>query len=407
MGNKSYSMTERLYQETTAWGETSSDGHFENFIRNYYRVAVDNPKFRNAIVSHSNATNPMTVDSRNVDYIKGTLTVKMIDPNNSSFGKTMTTHRLQNYVVSAGLPSSAFVSSVANKALVGIYKKARVNMQSGFSGPTFLVELRELVSTIRNPFSTFRKQTQRLIAKRVKNKRPTKNFVSDSWLEWTYGVAPSIRDIAEISTLLNDKLSKASEGHRLSFRYTDTYYGQANDSFFPTGTTCNVITTRRGSYGAGVQYIVWIDPGFIGLEGFHYPASNLVSFGRFDLGEILPTVWEAVPWSFLIDYVTNIGDLAACTYDLNSYVKWVCKTTNTFGTQRVFKQVATPYDPNVVEVVGLEPARWNTEVRRVIREAPSELGFPKFEFSLPNLGQIHNSAQLLLAQISNSSSKWR
>lgn len=407
MGNKSWLFNRRLDQQSFPWGSSTSDGYFEVKQVYYVRSASDNPKFPNAIAAHSNATNPMLVDSHSIEYEAGELIAKIVNPASPSYGKTMTTRRLMNAIPYAVLPNAGLQSSASNKALIGIYKKARESMQSGFSGPTFLVELKELVQTIRNPFSTLRKQTLRLIDKRVKNPRPTKNFVSDSFLEYTYGVAPSIGDITEIAHLINEKLSKRSEGHRLSFRYTESTSNDWVHSFRPTGFIGDVYTVNRGKYFASTQYIIWIDPGFQGLNSFVIPASNLITFGKFDLGEVLPTIWEGIPWSFLLDYVTNIGDLAACTYDLNSYVRWVCKTDRLLGTQEGVSASTRNVDTSFNTVSGLKGPKWKTAIKRVNRTAPSELGFPRFEFSLPNLGQIHNSAQLLIAQLSQQSTKWR
>jgi hypothetical protein len=47
----------------------------------------------------------------------------------------------------------------------------------------------------------------------------------------------------------------------------------------------------------------------------------------FSLSDFVPTIWELVPWSFLIDYFTNIGDVLEAWTTCTSDVAWVNRTS--------------------------------------------------------------------------------
>lgn len=387
-------------------------------LTEYTRVASDTPSHRALEYRGGNATNANTTIISEASFKRGGHTLLNINRDDSWKGRTTTVRRFATvYAMDSTAPSAALVSSVNNKALIGIIKKIREHQQSDFSGPTFLGELRETVSMIKSPFATIRQKLgilttlkQRIHNDRVKRGRYVAknwaNVISSTWLEFAFGVMPAVNDISSIMKLLSDKLSKQSGLARLSYRYADDEVSQFNATHSYTGESGgNSLTTRRVIRHSR-QYIVGIRRAFPSSQGLLIPCQNLLDYGRFDLAEVLPTAWELIPFSWLIDYVTNIGDLLGCTFDYNEDLAWVCisdlSTTNckrwTWGHYT---------DPLLRKSIAVEPEELSTSYKRYVRSSVGQLGVPHLEFSLPNVGQANNTLQLLIQLASSSPSKMR
>jgi hypothetical protein len=47
----------------------------------------------------------------------------------------------------------------------------------------------------------------------------------------------------------------------------------------------------------------------------------------FNPAQFLPTAWELLPWSFLVDYFATIGDYLDASFTNTATLKWTCRTT--------------------------------------------------------------------------------
>jgi hypothetical protein len=75
-----------------------------------------------------------------------------------------------------------------------------------------------------------------------------------------------------------------------------------------------------------------IDEVSVRLEGAvnvgpgHTFGGSLETFG-ISWGNVLPSVWELIPFSFVTDYFTNVGDIISAASLVNSRVVWASATT--------------------------------------------------------------------------------
>jgi hypothetical protein len=117
------------------------------------------------------------------------------------------------------------------------------------------------------------------------------------------------------------------------------------------------------------------------------------TFG-FTPSDILPAAWELIPYSFLVDYFTNIGNvIQAYTLD-TSGVRWLEKGTRTSSYNYVAEVnmvlSALPFPRELysyVDVIQNLPGGSNGyEIIRFSRNKYEQSIIPSLEFSIPGLG---------------------
>lgn len=411
MGNKKYTTRRYWRGQAGQWNNIPLARSFTS-TEVFDRIASDNPKYTSLIKQGADATNDLLVKAQTVSFKHGYMSGQWVDkvwvP--ERFGKVIETNFFDNFVPSAHTlnPPTLFEASVQNQALIGIIKKIRKFETSDFSGPTFLGELRETVAMIKSPLRSLRTklglftdlQMRILRDKQAKGKRfkpdSWRKVLSDTYLEFVFGAQPLISDIAAIADLyLESKTAAFSNGlKRLSYRYSDVTASVGDPGYVAgwpgTGFTVPISLVRhsRSSY----QYVVWIDQSLI----FHDEGMGFLSdAAKFDLSEVVPTAWELIPWSFLIDYFTNIGDVLGCTFNYNRNVAF-SKVTS-FNTVTLYHVPGKPRsaEPNVYVVKEFKPWTYTSQYTVVKRSKLSRLGFPQLDVQLPSVGQVTNIAALV------------
>jgi hypothetical protein len=127
---------------------------------------------------------------------------------------------------------------------------------------------------------------------------------------------------------------------------------------------------------------------------------NAALFG-FTPSEFVPTAWELLPWSFLIDYFSNIGDVLSAAVTRSSTVTFVNKTARSLVT---LNGVLLP-DSEATRtslgaswsITGGGPAvPWSTQRKSITRSSGSGVPLPYIQFeSGLNIGQMCNITALL------------
>lgn len=217
-------------------------------------------------------------------------------------------------------------------ALSDAYKKIR-SEQVSMSGMVFLGEIREAVNMIRHParslFSGVSGYVNRCRGIGRGFKKPSRKLnkvLSDLWLEYSFGWKPLVNDIDDGLKAYADVLGRngrsrvrgkgISESETTSNGFYQLDFGLTSYPWFWMNRTEQV---RKS---AGVIYTV----GLGSVRNGPTPSSGWGARFGLTAREFIPTIWELIPYSFLIDYFTNIGDVlsAACTDTSN--VVWVSKS---------------------------------------------------------------------------------
>jgi len=212
------------------------------------------------------------------------------------------------------LPVGGFLlsnSTAYNRALIDYLKRVR-QVQVEFSSPTFLGELGEAIHMIRHPAQGLRNLAGSFIdrVKKRKKQRPKdwKKNLSGMWLEQAFGWQPFISDINNAYNTYRG-LAKEQDSVMVTGTGIEEGPGAVNlQAPFPQlGNPAFSRLKSRWSKRVTEKVVAKIHGKVIRRTESPY-RDKLSAFG-FEPLEFVPTAWELLPWSFLVDYFSNIGDV--------------------------------------------------------------------------------------------------
>jgi hypothetical protein len=284
-----------------------------------------------------------------------------------------------------GAASSSEADTMALMRFVSQARQAYTALQGG----VVLGEAKEALRMIRSPAQALRvgidSYLNYLKGKRDRG-RTSKNFLADSWLEYSFGWTPLISDIYSGAHALR-QLQNRSFDHKV-IRTTGT--SQLDKPSGPISKGIEGGHTVTGDVIETAEYIV-IYRGAVRLPIGNRSLMTRQNLG-FTWGNFVPTVWELIPYSFLVDYFTNIGDVLSAWsfWDLN--LSWMNKTTIDKRTRKVtLNRIATlNYNSSWYDIENktLTPCVSTTGVRTVNRSRYTGSLIPAFRFEIPGMSSL-------------------
>lgn len=221
-----------------------------------------------------------------------------------------------------GVPNSALVAKITSQAdtqaIVDFVKRAR-KAQTAFQGAVSLGELGETLRMLRNPareiFRGIRDYVQtsrrRLPRRFGQSPRVSNRIVQDTWLEYSFGWKPFVSDVEDACKALRRQQELLNNPPRKwikSLRQSEAMHcgiveDTAHEVTHPSGL---LIWDHRSltRYWVTIQYMA-----FVGLDLNALGARSLSENFGFKPQEFIPTIWELIPYSFLVDYFSNIGEI--------------------------------------------------------------------------------------------------
>jgi hypothetical protein len=316
------------------------------------------------------------------------------------------------------LPPDAPVSlsmdtvGVGNRALVKILKSVREQHQQ-MNGSTFLGELGQTIRMLRRPAEALRKEVDRYFLSLENRKRKVlrlppgkrraewEKALSGTWLEMQFGWKPLISDSKAIAETLARMLNEPPKVDRIRARA----FQENAQSFIPFeipvyGHFITGWLNRLRQHRFDVQYVV-------GLKSHRRAHASgiqrLIDVCGFNPEDFIPTLYEITPWSFLVDYFSNVGDIVEAAATNTSDVAWIVRTER----HKIEELVTTSQG---VSDPGWYWAGYKFQsqshghlgkyhsVRTVVnRTLPATLGIPTLQFTHPgeSAGKMLNMLALL------------
>lgn len=301
---------------------------------------------------------------------------------------------------SSATPSTLSDVSANNMALTKFIRKAR-QVNTAFQGGIFLGELAKTLHGIMNPaqalrtqINTYFREAQRLrqlsdSARQawLRGRSIGRNltWLPQLWLETQYHWRPLISDIDNgleaVNRLAADELPSWK---RIS----------------ATGKSDEATTEFRGKYQSGlivynvhrksVSTVKVVYRGAIDVRPLNLATTRRDLLG-FNLSDFAPTMWEIMPYSFLIDYFTNIGDIINGWSFLRSSVRWSNRTVRREIVDSAFTTPPTKGEiPSVPwgtwRYYHFRPCQIDWSKTHVVRASYNGTYVPTFELQLPGLG---------------------
>jgi hypothetical protein len=209
---------------------------------------------------------------------------------------------------------------LAREQFLKKYREARTAFQSG----VFFGELAQTVRMIKSPAKALREGLNRYyrdVKKRSRgrrNARSANKIVGETWLEYSFGWRPLIRDVesaVRLACALPDRYRQTIKAVGAeNFKSTQRTENGAPFVSYPyweeiLQSDCLSMVIYRGAVDASIS-----PPSFPEQLGLSW--SNL-----------LPTIWELIPYSFLVDYFSNVGTVIEGISTGNIGLSWGARTT--------------------------------------------------------------------------------
>jgi len=371
-------------------------------VFNSDRTGASLPNWKRIIASGGNATSGLSGTKREGNSSGGTAVITYAGAPTTIFPDGIGSMSLSGKIVIPTIfeTGSLGVAEAENQALQRVIADA-ISIQQQMSGPTFLGELRESLQMVKRPAQGLLRGLNRyalaqrdIIARHPKWQRYERrsslgDALSNSWLEYSYGWKPLINDMHDAIEAVKrffraDRPRKTARGYGVyeSLLASSTSKESYGLQFF-------AVTHVRRKHKTKVIYKVWIKPPF-----GKYPGSldSLQDLLGFRMSEFIPTVWELIPYSFVVDYFSNVGSILTNVSFDQTKIQFIKKdvifdTEETRVSMIDEASVMNSLGPNFRGAIGAY-GRSFARTKQVSRSAPSSLPIPVLELRVPDADSL-------------------
>lgn len=217
-------------------------------------------------------------------------------------------------------------ATVVNSAKAKYVQKA-ANLRRSLQGGVVLGELKETLHMILDTthslgrgltgyFNSLKKGKRSL---RKASKGTKLKFLREQYLQYTYGWAPLTSDIkAGAEAVARLRLSRPERSQIRTSVSGETFIRESPSSF----------TIGNHNVGCNIRIVDTTACHLYGAYDTSVPESNAPAalFGM-SWRDFVPTIWELIPYSFLVDYFTNIGTMITAMSYVNTGLIYSGMTT--------------------------------------------------------------------------------
>lgn len=418
-------LRKRYRDDVQTWTFSDTRGGSDYRSRSFHkewdesRYGMYNFDWHATVQAGENASSPFStkrivINERSAQPFTWLYHVNNPGQNPSSYSQTATVNRLINpaevidvYQFDHLNPSPFGSSDAIDRAYSDFYGHVGSAM-SPLKGLTFLGEFRDTARMIHRPFQSIFDSIRSFHAwatdiRRRLSGRQALDAIRRAWLELQYGWKPLLGDAADG---MDAYISLAS--HRrtictgIGYSQSVTTRGHAENVVYPwTGYPIGIVSSTTSDYHK-CKIIGAIDWRYYSERS--PDALSAASTLGFKLKEFIPTLWELVPYSFVIDGFAAIGDwLNAAIYADTEFV--YVSVAEKFGQKTNYTAMPQERSKYTVLSEGNPPA-WCTEqtvggqdlevAYEHFRRTPGKVSYrPSVVLKVPGFSQWVNYVALL------------
>lgn len=374
-------------------------------------TGTSNPLYKTQIMHAENATTDLDGTFDEIEWTEGATVVSHKHLSDFATNPTIFQAKAWGAILIDGdstFPATSGTADSAdadNDALVNYLKHVR-QAQVGFSTPTFLGELKEAVKMIRQPAKSLSDEFYRYIRNVKKRKRNSPKTwhkaAAGMYLEGVFGWLPLVNDIQTAAKEYAKLTERKAFIPITGFGVRDYPLPLLDVNNGAISVSANGTAISRYSYNRRCM-----DRAFVRYKGMVKGSVDAPTYSRamdsfgLRLDEFIPTAWELLPWSFLIDYFSNIGDVITASVATRSDVRW---TNKSVVISRSYESVANFDLPATKSIYGLRfvsgrgSSVTSKRIRKIVqRRRGVLLGTPSISFNIPGRpAQWANMAALLV-----------
>ena len=275
----------------------------------------------------------------------------------------------------------------ANSQLLKKYLSARSNWRGG----NFVAEFGETVEMLLHPLRSIYRRSWTFVGrlhklKKVYERDPLSysKAIADLWLAYGFGVKPLFEDVNDFTDTVTkyqtayvpDSLKLHARGKNSTIEYhafESGFFG----SHLPVGLWQSEVTIKSDKH-------VIYNGAIRAAPTFGGRTLDQFGFGIFD---VVPAVWEAIPFSFLVDYFLNVQEVLDSMRYMEAEVMWLQRTVRNSATLNIAPPLPLP----------TTAATWSTScsdagfyglLTRVKRESITSMPYPGFQLKFPAFSSL-------------------
>jgi hypothetical protein len=373
------------------------------------KVGLKDPKWMEKVASLQDATHPYSrVMHPNLVYSNGNVDwVWIVDY--AQFGPFGVRVRVWGDPLSRLCWSKIGYLPPSDPALISACKldflsKIRQEETPFLSG-VFLGELKETIGMFKHPLkgiltkSKFHARRTRGLLRHVKNADRITEILGNGYLQWVYGVKPFLSDIEAIKDSFN-KIFQKEEVIRVSASKKDERFE----------SLMNAIQSYNRGITAALALVEGVSTTKVRITGALRANLTGPSFSDTrqaigaNLRDFVPTVYELLPYSFLIDYISTTGDVVNGFFTNTGNLVYASQSTS---QERLAAGILIPLPYGTTPVFSVKSAPVNPAVRVLSKKsfnrvkADLSVSLRDFRFTIPSAGQVFNSTVLGLSKLRN------
>jgi len=267
-----------------------------------------------------------------------------------------------------------------------------IGIKSTWRGGNFLAEIGETMHMFLHPVRSFYNATYQLARNlrkigKIYAKNPVNysKALADLWLAYSFGVKPTVEDANDLANTLNSLINRQfidtkgirASGHNSAVTTTVGPYSPSIGGMPSSPTEIQEVIDKSDAH-------VWYR-GAVICKPQNANRFLLQSFGV-DVFDVVPAVWEAIPWSFFIDYFLNVQEMLDSMRYVDAEFGWLNRTYRNARTINA-SSIRGPLSLGTTQIYGSGGGgyRLGTYVSRVPIPSPP---YPSWTFKFPKFPSL-------------------